>query len=149
MKPTISWILVADAGKARIFANLGVGKGIIEVTEGEVTNPLPKTREIGSDKPGRAFESANSARHAMAPRADWHEQAKEAFAKELAEWLRAALQAKSYDQLVIAAPPKMLGSLRRHLDPKVAKALAGEIDKDLTNSTPAELEEQLGQLLPL
>jgi protein required for attachment to host cells len=149
MKPTKSWILVADAGKARIFANLGVGKGLVEVTEGAVTNPLPKTREIGSDKPGRAFESANSARHAMAPRADWHEQAKEEFAKELADWLRAAHQAKSFDQLVIAAPPKMLGSLRQHLDPKVAQTVAGEIDKDLTKSTLADLEAHLGKLLPV
>ena len=147
MKPTRTWILIADAGRARIFANNGVGKGLTEVTDGEYENPLPKTREIGSDKPGRTFDSAGEGRHAMAPRADWHEQAKEAFAKELADWLKSAHQANAYDRLVLAAPPKTLGDLRAELDPQVAKLVSAEISKDLTHQTPDQLEEQIGKVL--
>ncbi|MEJ1994153.1 MAG: host attachment protein [Limibacillus sp.] len=147
MKPTRTWILVADAGRARIFANNGVGKGLTEVTDGEHENPLPKTRELGSDKPGRSFDSAGEGRHAMAPRADWHEQAKEAFAKELADWLKSAHQANAYDRLVLAAPPKTLGDLRAELDPQVAKLVSAEISKDLTHQTPDQLEEQIGKVL--
>lgn len=147
MKPTHTWILVADAGRARIFANHGVGKGLSEVTEGEQVNPLPKTREIGSDKPGRSFDSAGEGRHAMAPRVDWHEQAKEEFARDLANWLKAAHQANAFDRLILAAPPKTLGDLRAHLDPQVAKQVRAEIDKDLTNHSQDQLEEQIGKVL--
>ena len=149
MKATHTWILVADAGRARIFANHGVGKGLEEVTEGEHTHPLPKTREIGTDKPGRSFDSHGTGRHAMEPRVDWHEQAKEEFAKELAKWLKAAWLADSFGRLVIAAPPRTLGELRRELDPQVAKCISAEIDKDLTHHTPEQVEEQIGKVLAI
>lgn len=147
MKPTRTWILVADATHARIFENLGPNKGLQEVTEDSVERPIPRTRELGTDKPGRSFDSAGVGRHSMEPRADWHEQAKTEFAAELAHWLGAAHKTRAYDRLILIAPPKTLGDLRIKLDPQVAKLVHAELDKDLTKHSAQQIEQQVASVL--
>ena len=69
------------------------------------------------------------------------------FARELADWLKAAHQAKAYERLILVAPPRTLGDLRQHLDPQVAKQVTAEIDKDLTHHSLQEVEQQVARVL--
>jgi protein required for attachment to host cells len=142
----VVWIVVADGGKARVLARHG-SHGPLEPASNlcfaEAEARLP-TREIGAERPGRVHESADTARHAMEPRVDWHRFAKEQFARSIATALEAAAQKKLYEELVIVAPPQALGDLRRALGRHAKAMLTAEIAKDLTNLPDHELPAHLG-----
>jgi protein required for attachment to host cells len=82
-------------------------------------------------------------RHAEEPRSDPHRQAKSTFARTIADYLERADHEKKFDQIVLVAPPVTLGDLRAMLGKQVAKRVAGEIGKDLTESPIAEIITQL------
>ncbi len=147
MKPTTTWILIADGARARIFANLGPGKGIETVDGGEFGADHRPDRDIVSDKPGRSFESVGDTRHAYEPRHDPHRELKRAFSEELAAMLDEKLAAKAYDRVILVAPPAMLGDLRAALSAHVKGAVYAELDKDLTKTPVAELPQHLGAVL--
>lgn len=149
MKPVRTWVLVADAGQAKFYENLGPGKGLTELGGEAMKHDLPPTRDIGTDKPGRSFDSAGEGRHAMAPRVDWHEQAKSDFARTVAARLDKALKKKSFDRLILVAPPKMLGDLRAALSDRTSKHVTGEINKDLTGLTVTQIADQVGAVAPV
>jgi protein required for attachment to host cells len=48
-----------------------------------------------------------------------------------------------FDSLVVVAPPKTLGELRKHYHKEVEKRLAAEVPKDLTNMPIEEIERIL------
>jgi protein required for attachment to host cells len=147
MKPTTTWILIADGARARIFVNQGPGKGIEAVAGAEFDADHRPDREIMSDKPGRTYESVGDTRHAVQPHHDPHRELKRAFSEELAAMLAEKLAAKAYDRVVLVAPPAMLGDLRSSLGEQVRAVVYAELDKDLTNTPEAELPQHLGAVL--
>ncbi len=147
MKPTRTWILIADGARARIFVNLGPGKGIEAVEGAEFESDHPQARDYYADKPGRTFESANSMRHAMEAPHDPHREAKRAFAAKLGKVLRDRLFKKEFDRLILVAPPTSLGDLRATLPDSVQAVVAAELDNDLTNTPAVELPEHLEKVL--
>lgn len=149
LKPTMTWILVADGAHARIYENLGPGKGLREIPGEALEQSIPPTRDLGTDRPGRVSESVGGARHGMTPRADWHDQAKEDFAKSLGERLNAAALKKAYDRLILVAPPKTLGHLRDALTPHTAGMVTAEINKDLVKQTQAEIEQHIAEFVAI
>lgn len=147
MKPTITWILIADAARAQIFANHGPGKGVEAVEGATFDGDHRPDREIMSDKPGRSFESVGATRHAYQPHHDPHRELKKQFAEELAAMLDKRLAEKAYDRLVLVAPPEMLGDLRSALPEPVKHAIYAELDKDLTKTPVSELPDHLGKVM--
>jgi protein required for attachment to host cells len=71
---------------------------------------------------------------------DWHDIAEERFAGELADTLYRHTQANPFEKLVIIAPPKILGNLRKAFHAEVAERVAAEIPKELTSHPIAEIE---------
>src|SRR6266508_3755334 len=101
-KPKIrhgDWVIVGD-GK---FLNLKTR----EVHE----HPDPKTRELGTDAPGRAFNSVGAGRSAM-EQTDWHAQEEDSFLRKLADRLDAAVNAGEAKSLILVAPPRAPKSTR-------------------------------------
>jgi protein required for attachment to host cells len=134
----VTWIVVADGARARVFVNEGVGKGVAERLDRAFVGSRRLNQDIQADRPGRAFESAGQARHAMEPRTDPHRHAEREFIREFVDWLA--------EEVLIAAP-QTLGDLRRLLPKPLAAKVTGEIAKDLTRATPAEIEAQIGGIL--
>lgn len=149
MKKKVTWILVADGARARILKNEGPGKGLQPAVDQEFRHALPRTRELGVERPGRTQESATSARHALDNPVDWHRFEKEKFAKEMAKILDKAAAAGEFERLVLVAPPRTLGDLRGALAAATRKMVSGELDKDLTQVTLGELPEHLAGVLPV
>lgn len=144
-KPKKTWILVADGAKARILERLAPNAALFPASdkcfsESEAREP---TRDIGTDRPGRVHESADTARHAMVPRVDWHRFAKEQFAKTVAGALEDAAKQKKFEALVLVAPPQALGDLRGALGQHAKALVEGEIGKDLTNLPDHEIASHL------
>ena len=149
MKATRTWIVVADGATARLFENRGPGRGMAPLSDGEMHGPHAATRELGSERPGRVHDRKGPGRHAMAPRADWHAQQKQDFLKAVAARLDHAAAGKAFDRLILVAPAKALGELRRALGREAAARVAGELPKDLTKVAVPELPEHLGDLIAL
>ena len=143
IKTPRTWILIADGARAHVVERLGPGVDFKLVPGSDVRHELLPTREIGTDRPGRAQESVGGARHAIAPRIDWHQQQKEQFARAIARKLDAEAARGSFEKLVLVAPPQTLGEIRAALKPATAKRLAAEIDKDLTHVPIPELASHL------
>ncbi len=147
MKPTVTWILIADGAHARLFANRGPGKGVeqLQVINGD---HRPDS-ELVRDSLGRSFESVGDTRHAITPRTDPHRELKRDFAKHLGKVLEQGLAKKAYDRLVLVAPPSALGDLRAALSEPVKHAIYAELDKDLVKTPTDNLAEHLGAVMPI
>lgn len=148
-KRITTWILVADGARARILANEGPGKGLAPVVDKEFPTSRTPTREIGADRPGRTFESADGARHAMEPRVDWHRFEKGQFARKMADIVERAAGRQAFDRLVLVAPPQTLGDLRTALGRQARERLAGELNKDLTQVPIHDLPAHLDAVIRL
>jgi len=148
-KKITTWVLVCDGARGRILVNHGHGTGLSEIESAENAEARKATRELGADRPGRAYESVGDSRHAMVPKADWHRFAKEHFAKEMAAIVNAAALEEKFECLVLVAPPRVLGDLRQALNAQAGGRVAGEIGKDLTQTSIQDLNPYLEDLVRL
>lgn len=137
-----AWIFVGDGQKALFLINEGDEKfpNLRRLTAEE--HPDPPSREQGSDAPGRAYSSVGGIRSAV-EETDWHELEKVRFAASIADRINRAAQSEAFNQIVIVAPPKILGDLRREFTKETETKIIAEIHKDLTNHTIAEIERLL------
>lgn len=140
--PEGAWVVVCDGRKALILENIGDGEFPDLRTRDVDKQDDPQTSDLGTDRPGRVQQSANSRRSAM-EETDWHEQAEEAFLTDLIRRLDAALLSKEVKDLVIIAPPRALGALRKVYSNHIRSALIAEIDKDLTAMPVDQIEKYL------
>jgi protein required for attachment to host cells len=148
MKPTRTWIVIADGARAHILLNEGPDKGLSFVAGTDFRHATPPNREIYTERPGRTHESAGVSRSAE-DRNDAHAQQKEGFARTLITFLREKLSTKDFDRWVLVAPPEILSDFRQHLDPTLKEALAGELAKDLTKIPSDKLLAHLHGVLPI
>ncbi|SFV30076.1 host attachment protein [Hyphomicrobium facile] len=132
MKPTRTWILIADGAHARMVEALGKGHGLHEVAGTETRLHIPPSHLLGKAEPGRVHESVGYTRHAIEPKSDPHDSLEVQFADQLADHLRQYVEINAFDRLVIVAPPTMLGYLRKRLVTDVTSKVIAEVDKDLT-----------------
>lgn len=144
MNKLTTWILVADAARACIYQTLRpLADGDLHLVA-KLEHKMQPSRELGSDHPGRSFESGSAGqRHAIEPRSDPHDQQKTEFALSLAHELEQAASAGKYARLAVVAPPVLLGRLRHAFGAKTMAALVGTLDKDLTHLPAKQLAEHL------
>ncbi len=144
MKPVRTWILIADAGRARVLENLGPGKGAHEV-EGMTSDAdlAASTHEMVDDRQGRSFESSGATRHPLVPRSDPRDLAKRSALASVADHLDQRASEGAFDRLVVVAPPQALGILRAAFSDRVKAAIVGEVAKDLTKVPDHDLAPHL------
>src|SRR3569833_1165285 len=58
MKPTRTWIVIADGDQAKIFENDGPGRGLHAIKDAVLEQERLKAQDIMADKPGRSISSA-------------------------------------------------------------------------------------------
>ncbi|MBV8688141.1 MAG: host attachment protein [Alphaproteobacteria bacterium] len=137
------FVVVADGRKMLFFRNEGDSEfPKLEVERKRETADAPD-RDQKTDAPGRAFDSSGGAGRSAYEEVDFHQLEEDRFAAETAELLRKRALSNDYEQLIIVAPPRTLGELRKHYHKEVEKRLAGEVAKDLTGHPVAEIEKIL------
>jgi protein required for attachment to host cells len=146
-KPIVTWVLIADGFRARLFSNSGVGKGLEPALDQEFIGINIESSDIASDRPGRSFDSAGEGRHAMEPSTDPKRHAKQAFAHDIAGILEAARKNNSFDRLIVVAPPRALGDLRSEFSVELQRMVTAEMNKDLTQVSIHELPDHLGKVM--
>lgn len=149
MKAVRTWIVIADGAEARFLLNSGAGKGLEPAIIDGMSAEHAATGALGTDRPGRVHDRFGPGRHAMAPRADWHEMEKILFADKVAKVLNKSAWAGAFDRLVLVAPAKTLGELRRALDAQTSALVTGEMTKDLTHVADRDLHEHLAAVVVL
>ena len=102
----------------------------------------PPTREQGSDRPGRVYQSQGTARSAM-EETDRHSEAERIFLAKVAERLNSHVRDNTIKQLMLIAPPKALGTLREHLLPFARATVLLDIANDFVKLPIPEIEKHL------
>ncbi|WP_204324565.1 host attachment protein, partial [Stenotrophomonas maltophilia] len=74
---------------------------------------------------------------------DWHRLGEERFAVDLALALRRYAQAARFKELIVVAPPRVLGNLRKAFHRDVAERVSGEIAKELTGHPLEDIQRLL------
>jgi protein required for attachment to host cells len=136
------WILVADGEKALFLKNDGDARTPDLNVVREVRDDNPATREQGTDRPGRFSDGPNIHKSAVAD-TDWHRLGKERFADEIAERLYRMAHRGDFKEIVLIAPPLVLGEMRRKLHKEVTDRILAEVPKTLTNHPVPEIERIL------
>jgi len=140
------WIVVADQSKARIFTVDDPTGALLDVEQLAHPEARERARELGSDRPGRSFDSAGQGRHAMGTSVAPKEQEAIRFAKQISDHLNAACKAGRCDRLYLVAGPHFLGLLREQLEP-LNNVEITEIGKNLGQYSPHEIRPHLPERL--
>lgn len=137
-----SLVLVADGTKALFLRNAGdeVFPNLVVARAFKEDNP--PTRDQGTDRPGRVHESATSRRSGVET-TDWHVVEEHRFVETTATSLSRYVENENVRSIVIIAPPRVIGDLRKVLPEGVRKHVLAEIEKDLTNQPVYEIEKYL------
>lgn len=152
--PHNAYVLVADGRKLLFLRNGGDAAHPKLKVEQHLEQDNPATRDQGTDQPGSSFSAAGqpsgrggnmpgAAHRSAFEQTDFHQLQEDRFAADAAEMLKTKALANAYDRLIVVAPPKTLGELRKHYHKAVEERLAGEVAKDLTNMPLAEIEKVL------
>jgi protein required for attachment to host cells len=163
--PHNAYVVVADGRKALFLRNEGDGvhPNLVVENAREQKNPADRDQKTDLDGtasstqsgPGAPAVAQNGSMHArgggaqFAPSrgtfesADYHQMEEDRFAHETAEMLKQRAMAKAFEQVIIIAPPKTLGELRKHYHKEVESRLAGELAKDLTGHPIPDIEKAL------
>jgi protein required for attachment to host cells len=136
------WILVCDGKKALILENLGTGDSPNLHVRTVLGHDDPRTRDLGTDAPGRAFASIGNRRSAMQT-TDWHEQAERDFLRAVVEYLVSAVSDGNLNGLAVVAPPRALGVLREASPAGLYTLVRAEVGHDYTHLPVDEIERRL------
>ena len=163
--PHDAMVLVADGRKMLLLRNEGDAEYPNLQVEKKQLHPNPKDSDQKRDQSGQSSSTQtgqgapavaqNGSMHArgggaqFAPsrgsmgETDFHQLEEDKFAAETAALLNKRALNHEFESLIIVAPPKTLGELRKHYHKEVESRLVGELGKDLTDHTVPQIEEAL------
>ena len=163
--PHDAFVLVADGRKMLFLRNEGDAVQPNLQVEAKQIHPNPKDSDQKRDAsgtasstqsgPGAPSVARNGSMHAQGGGAqfapargtfeetDFHQLEEDRFAAETAEMLRKRALSNDFDKLIVVAPPKTLGELRKHYHKEVSSRVVGELDKDLTGHPVDQIERLL------
>jgi protein required for attachment to host cells len=134
-----TWFMIADGARALLFESASPRSGWALVGEWVAPTRAPDS-ELGRDRPIRGRNIGTGAPFAIdAP--SLHERAEAEFLEARASYLNEKAMKDAYSRLVLAAPPKALGVLRKALGQDAKERVIAEFDKDLTNTPSDKLLE--------
>jgi protein required for attachment to host cells len=137
----ISWIIIADSGRARIFVNNFATEKKLTLFRDYTEKDIHKANSdlVLGDKndfgAGNAIESSN-------PKF----QHSNLFANALAKRLEHFRTDHAFEQLVLVAAPAFLGLLKEHLSKELYKNLV-TVEKDYTHDNEEKLLKHLADYL--
>ncbi|UXY14466.1 host attachment protein [Chitiniphilus purpureus] len=139
---TKTWILAADASRARIFELDGRAR-LREIEEFEHPQGRAQNRELNTDAEGRYFGGGQMQGHSAQPRLDAAQHEAERFSRSLGGYLEHARVQHRFDRLCLFAPPKFLGLMRSQLSKDALRLVEEEVPKDIAQLAPREIEDYL------
>ena len=143
------YVIVADSARARVLHTTNKTLPLSELHVLEHPEGRMHTRDLTSDLPGRDSDRSGLGRHRMDSATDPKHHELVAFVKMITVYLDDLIRQRAIDQLMIVAPPAMLGILREQLSPTVSHAVSFELDKNLAQFKPDEIRSYLPYFKPV
>jgi protein required for attachment to host cells len=148
-----TWIVVADAGRARIFSESDASQPLQEVEDMVHSASRLRTSDQYTDRlgPTAAGQSSHSTGGALPnkqyePQQTMEEREAELFAKDISGFLLKGHQDRKFQKIRLIAAPKFLGALRMFIDPQLKPLVTQEVNKDYTHLSGHQLREQMQSL---
>ncbi|MBL8437169.1 MAG: host attachment protein [Zoogloeaceae bacterium] len=135
----ITWILVANASLAKLYANLGPNKGLSLVKEWMHPASRRKNSDLVSDHPGAITTQRGSREPQTWPKL--HEA--KVFAQEIAREFCQGRATQAFERAILIAPPAFMGMLNGGLDARTARLVTDRFEKDYTKSPEPLLRNRL------
>ncbi len=137
-----TWILVANAARARLFENTGIGKGLNLLSELEHPESRVKGADLVSDRAG-FMQSAGNGHGSRQPAIDPKQNEAEHFAQEIAHTLESGRGQNKYERLILVAGSPFLGTLKGRLSNQVLAMTSDTLEKDYTSNNEREIGKHL------
>jgi protein required for attachment to host cells len=137
-----TWVLVANAGEARLFETENIEESLHCFKELNHPESREKGSYLASDRPGH-YQSKGTGHGAFAEHTDPKDYEAERFAGELAAELEKGRTNNEYKKLVLVAAPHFHGLLNTHLNEHTRALVVNNIQKDFTACDTFELPERL------
>lgn len=138
--PTGTLIMVIDGAKLCLFRNVGEALAPKLTLVESADHPSRQSAELGSDRPGRRFESIGSGRGAY-DGPDYHQQDKDHFAELAAARLNGLADTERH--LILVADPHVLGVMRPQIGEAAQRLLLASVSKDYAGRPPRAIAEML------
>ncbi len=139
---SITWILVANASAADLYANYGPKKGLQKLKEFKHNASRGKALELVSDRPGN-YKGHGNSHGSFAPATDPKQNEAQHFALELAKELDHGRTANCYQRLILVASAPFIGLINRNLDNHVRVMVSDSFEKDYTKASKKQLTKHL------
>jgi protein required for attachment to host cells len=137
-------ILVTDGRKALLLSNEGDTEFLDLRLVQKWEQHLDLDRDLRSGAPGHAFSSHDGGtRRSAYEEPDLHEAAEALFLTKLAGVMHERLSGGAIKELIIVAPPRALGELRKQISEPLRAVVTAEIAKDLVKHPIARIERLL------
>ena len=133
-------VLVTDGRKTLFFRNDGDENQIDLRTEAHDERDDVPDREMKTDAPGTQGQSAGYSGRVAYEETDFHQLEEDRWAVAAAEQVNKRALQNDFEQLVIVAPPKTLGHIRKKLHKEAERRLLCEIPKEMTRRPIPDIE---------
>ena len=125
----ITWVIVADGGRARVFQTQGIALDLQEIddlvnTEGSGTGLTDKEAEVLDSNERKEKLEAK-------------------FSKRVAEYLEQGRSHQKFHRLIIAAAPKFLGMVRGDLSEETRRLIFEQVSEDFSELSVDEIQTRL------
>jgi len=139
-------VLVADQSHARLYTSASLKEPFAEVED--FSNAVARHHEgdLVTDAPGRSSSAGDRFPHPMGTEQSARQHNLEQFARLLIAELNRQLDSQHEPKLYLIAPPKFLGVLRQQLEGRAQRLIAGELDKNITDISPAKLAAYISEM---
>lgn len=140
--PNGSYVLIADGRKRLLARNDGEADVVRLTLVDAAEDSNPHTSDQVMDRAGHVGAGVGGASMGTA---DAHDIEEERFAAETAALVGRKAEAGEFEQLIVVAPPRTLGVLRKHYGKSLDGRIASEIDRDLTGQPIDRIADALAR----
>lgn len=141
-------VVVADGRKMLFLRNAGAWAPNLQVEKKVIDKHNPAHHDQATDLAGGAMGTRTAGAQwggGNMEEVDFHQLEEDRFAAETAALLKERALRQDFESLIIIAPPRTLGELRKHYHKEVSDRLRAEIAKDLTGHPVSEIEQALAK----
>ena len=123
-------ISLVDGKKFELFRNTG-------------KDSHPELSAVDAPRLDEHNMGSGARHHASSAEKSGHQQQEDAHAASVVNWLNHQVNANAIKDLVVIAPPRTLGEMRRHYSHALKAVLRDELHKEATGSSGREVLETL------
>jgi len=137
--------VLADGARARLVERSQATGDFVTFAEIDARDRLRTLRtELRASPAVRNRQSGTPERHGLSGRTDYFRQAKEDFIEEVAARAAQVARVRGFQDVVVAAPARLIEPLRKGL--ARTAHIRGSLERDLTKAPDAALPKWLDQL---